>query len=63
MATSTLNKITISKSEYQRLKDAEKRFKKDLGYLEHLIDIREARNEVKRGHLADQDRLFKKLGI
>lgn len=59
----TKNKVFIPKAEYLRLKKLEERFKDFWIYLEHLMDIREAREEVKQKKVISQEKLFKQLGF
>lgn len=63
MATITKEKITIPKTEYLRLKKLDERFKDFLAYLENLMDIREAREEIKQNKVISQEKLFKHLGF
>ena len=56
-------KISILKTEYLRLKKLEEHFKDFWEYMEHLMDIREAREEVKKKKIIPQEKLFKKLGF
>ena len=64
MANSAVKeKILIPKKEYLRLKKIDSRFGDFLIYLENLIDIREARKEVKQKKLIPQEKLFKQLGL
>lgn len=55
--------VTIPKTEYARLKKIDKKFRDFLAYMEHLLDIREARNEVKQKKVIPQEKLFQKLGF
>ena len=48
MANITVDKISIPKTEYRRLKKLDERFRDFWLYLENLMDIREAREEVKQ---------------
>jgi len=61
--TSTKDRISISKAEYERLKKLDERFGDFWLYLENLIDIREARKEVKQKRIIPQEKLFKQLGF
>ena len=64
MATTTVkNKISIPQKEYFRLKSLDKFFGDFLLYFEHIIDIREARKDVKKRKIIAQEELFKKLGF
>ena len=55
--------VSISKSEYVRLKKIDKKFRDFLAYAEHFLEIREARNDVKRKKVIAQEKLFAKLGF
>ena len=55
--------VTISKTEYTRLKKLDQRFSGFLGYFNRISDIRTARNEIKQGKFISQEKLFKKLGF
>ena len=57
------DKIYISKKEYFRLKKLEERFGFFWEYFQGLLDIKEAREEIKKGKVVSQEKLFKKLGI
>ena len=59
----TKNKVFIPKAEYLRLKKLDERFRDFWLYLENLIDIREAREEVKQKKVIPQEKLFKQLGF
>lgn len=61
--TATKSKVSIPKMEYLRLKKLEERFGDFLLYLENLMDIREARKEVKQKRIILQEKLFKQLGF
>ena len=65
MATVTAKKNTISvpRNEYLRLKRLDDRFGGFFAYLDHLVDIREARKEIQRGKFVTQEKLFKRLGL
>ena len=64
MANSAVKeKILIPKREYLRLKKVDQSFGDFLNYLENIIDIREARKEVKQKKLIPQEKLFKQLGL
>ena len=63
MVTITRDRITIPKIEYLRLKKLDKRFQEFFTYIENLIDIKEARKEVKQGKIISQEKLFKQLGF
>lgn len=56
-------KISIPKTEYLRLKKLEARFQDFWEYLEHLGDIKESREEIKKGKFIPQEKLFKRLGF
>ncbi len=55
--------VTIPKQEYERLRKTDARFGALLGYLAHILDVREARKEIKAKKTISQDKLFKKLGL
>ncbi len=55
--------VSIPRAEYRRLKKLDVRFSDFLAYLGHLFDIREAREEVKKGKVVSQEKLFKRLGL
>lgn len=59
----TKEKISIPKKEYQRLKKIDERFGDFLAYLENLMEIREAREEIKQKRIIPQEKLFKQLGF
>lgn len=63
IATKTKDKISISKLEYLRLKKLDGYFRDFWSYLQNLIDIKEAREEIKRKRVIPQEKLFKKLGF
>ena len=56
-------KVSIPKSEYLRLKKLDERFREFFLYVENLMDIREARKEVKNRKVISQEKLFKRLGF
>ena len=60
MASTT---ISIKKEEYGRLKKLDKSFGKLFDYMRGLLEISEARKQVKERKTIDQERLFRKLGI
>ena len=62
-ATLKKNTVSIARHEYIRLKKLDERFSVFFAYLEHLLDIREARKEVKKGKFIAQEKLFKRLGL
>lgn len=51
------------KEEYSRLKKIDERFKDFWLYLENLMDIRDAREEIKQKKVISQEKLFKQLGF
>lgn len=57
------DKIEVSRGEYQRLKQLERKFSYFLRFAEHAKDIRESRNDLKRGMGVSQKELFKELGL
>ncbi|MEK9184006.1 MAG: hypothetical protein AAB890_02955 [Patescibacteria group bacterium] len=56
-------KISILKTEYLRLKELDKRFKDFWLYLESLMDIKGAREEIRQKKVIPQEKLFEKLGL
>ncbi|MDP3947340.1 MAG: hypothetical protein Q8Q41_01460 [bacterium] len=56
-------KISIPKAEYLRLKKLEERFRGFWEYMEHLSDVKEGREDIKKKRLISQELLFKKLGF
>jgi hypothetical protein len=62
-AATIRNKVSIQKAEYLRLKKLEKRFGDFLAYLENIMDIRQAREEIKQKKVIPQEKLFKQLGL
>jgi len=63
MSTNYKDKVSIPKEEYSRLKRLDNRFSDFWNYLENLMEIREARKEVKEGKTISQEELFNELGI
>jgi len=63
IAAVTKNKISVPRTEYLRLKKFEKRFGDLLAYLENIMDIRQAREEIKQKKAVPQEKLFKQLGF
>ena len=59
----TKDRIYIPKQEYLRLKKVDEKFSAFFAYLDHIMDIRKARNEVIKKRVIRQDVLFKKLGF
>ena len=59
----TKEKISISKKEYFRLKRIDERFKDFWLYLENLMDIREAREEIKQKKIIPKEKLFKQINF
>jgi hypothetical protein len=57
------DKVSVPRMEYLRLKKLDEHFKDFWFYIEHLVDIRQARERVKRGKVISQEKLFKKLGF
>jgi len=55
--------VRVPEKEYLRLKRLENKFQLFWGYLEHLVDIREARKQIKQGEVIEQEKLFKELGL
>lgn len=61
--TAIKNKVSIPKTEYLRLRKLDERFRDFWAYLEYLMDIRNARGEIKQKKIISQEKLFKKLGF
>lgn len=61
--TAVIDKISISKDEYLRLKKLDERWGDFLAYVGYLTDINEARKEVTQKKVLPQEKLFKKLGF
>lgn len=59
----TKEKICITKIEYSRLKKIDERFSDFWAYFKNLMDIRDAREEVKQKKTIPQEKLFKQLGL
>ena len=55
------DKVSIPRIEYLRLKKLDERFRDFFAYLEDLMDIREAREQVKQKKVISQKKLFKRL--
>ncbi|MBI2097718.1 MAG: hypothetical protein HYT46_02190 [Candidatus Vogelbacteria bacterium] len=63
LAGKAINKVSISRLEYERLKHLDRRVGRWVTYLDYLQDIQQARREVKMGDVVSQDDLFRKLGL
>ena len=65
--TTLLKQYKTAVKEKNELKKRLTKLEKDLElmgeYAKHVVDIKEARKEIKRGKTISQDKLFKKLGI
>ncbi len=61
--TSLRDRVSVPRLEYFRLKKLEERFSDFWIYMEHLMDIREAREHMKKGKVISQEKLFKRLGF
>ena len=57
------NKVLISVDELQRFKKIDLIFRDFLNYFEHISDIKEAREEIKKGKVISQKDLFKELKL
>ena len=57
------DKVSVPKMEYLRLKKLDERFRDFWVYMEHLLDIRQAREQVKKREVISQEKLFRKLGF
>lgn len=55
--------MVIPRLEYDRLKRLDAKFRVFLAYLEEVMDIKEAREEIKKGKFISQEKLFRKLGL
>lgn len=58
-----MDKITIRREEYQRLKKLDQSFGRFIKYFTYLQAIAGARKEAKEKKIISQERLFKKLGL
>lgn len=63
MANTNKDTISIPKQEYFRLKRLDNKFQDFWKYLENLMEIREARKEIKEGKVVSQKELFDELKI
>lgn len=57
------DRVSVPKMEYLRLKKLDERFKDFWLYMEHLLDILQAREQIKKKEVISQEKLFKKLGF
>ena len=57
------NTLEITRDEYQRLKELDRKFGHFLHFAEHANDIRESRDDLKLGKGVGQNELFKRLGL
>ncbi len=55
--------VRVPKKEYSQLKKLKKHLADFSLYLQHVVDIKKARNEIQKGSLTAQEEVFKKLGI
>lgn len=62
-AIKSKNQVTLTKNEYVRLKNLDRRFGQLLSYFAHCADIATARQEAIDGKVVSQDKLFKQLGL
>lgn len=53
----------IEKGEYLHLKKLDKRIGGFVAYIDHLIDIKNARREIQENKIISQEKLFRKLGL
>ena len=60
---SVQSNVKVPRNEYIRLKKLDKQFGVFLSYAAHLLDIKKAREDVRRGHLISQTALFKRLKV
>jgi hypothetical protein len=56
-------RVSIPKNEYLRLKNLDRRFRGFFEYTKHLIDVGEARADIKNKKIIPQEKLFGRLGI
>lgn len=59
----TKNKIMIEKSEYLHFKKLDKRIGDFVAYIDYLVDIKNARHEIKENKIISQEKLFGRLGL
>ena len=57
------NYVKIPREEYSELKKLQKNFEAFWNYLKHLRDIEESREDVKKGKIISQEKLFKQAGL
>lgn len=57
------NYVKVRQEEYARLKNLQKRFEVFWNYITHLRDIKDAREDIKKGKAVPQEKLFKNLGL
>lgn len=55
--------VRIPRNDYLKLKKFQRQFGDIVQYIDHLRDIREAREDIKAGHTKPQEVLFKELGL
>ncbi len=61
--TATKEYVRVRKDEYRHLKKLQRYVDPLLGYLEHVRNIRIAREDVVAGRTVTQEQLFRKLGM
>jgi len=61
--SSVKNYIRVSRDEYLKLKELQKRFESFWNYMQHIEDIRQAREDVRNRKVITQEKLFKKIGL
>jgi len=59
----TKEKICIPKAEYSRLKKIDERFSDFWAYFKNLMDIRDAREEIRQKKVISQEKLFRQFGL
>lgn len=61
--SSAKDRVSVPRMEYFRLKKLDERFRDFWLYMEHLLDIRQAREQIKGKKVISQEKLFRKLGF
>lgn len=57
------NQVLVSRDELNHYKKVNSIFQDVLDYFEHISDIKEAREEIKKGKVISQKDLFKELKL
>ena len=63
ITTTKKSYIRVSKTEYAQLKKLQDYFEGFLDYIEHIRDIRKARQNIKDKKVIFQDNVIKELGL